>query len=70
MPEKAEGARDLAMCIRREVWEDLEKKHGGGPFVPHLEACTICQVIYMLLEFVNLTTDTLLLLYNVIALNG
>ena len=44
MPEKAEEVRELAMCIRREVWEDLEKKHGGGPFVPRLEACTVCQV--------------------------
>ena len=61
VPEKAGGARDLAMCIRREVWEDLEKKHGGGPFVPHLEACTICQVSSTL-GFVNLMTNTLLLL--------
>ena len=44
MPEKAEGASSLAMCIRREVWEDLERKHGGGPLVPRLEACTACQV--------------------------
>lgn len=44
VPEKAEGASSLAMCIRREVWEELERKHGGGPLVPRLEACTVCQV--------------------------
>ena len=55
MPEKADGARDLAMCIRREVWEELEKKFGGGPYVPRLEACTICQV-YNYMYAVHLCT--------------
>ena len=60
MPEKAEGASSLAMCIRREVWEDLERKHGGGPLVPRLEACTVCQVREMILvekEYMYMIVD-------------
>ena len=44
VPEKADGASSMAMCIRREVWDDLEKKHGGGPLVLRLEACMACEV--------------------------
>ena len=70
VPEKAERARELAMCIRREVWEDLEKKHGGGPFVPRLEACTVCQVGTTLNCAVMIFRQVLIDVGNGIVLSG
>lgn len=38
-----EEARSLALCIRRDVWEELQREHGGGPLVQRLEICKDCK---------------------------
>lgn len=43
LPGKEEAAKLLAVPIRKEVWDDLVRKYGGGPLVRSLDTCEICQ---------------------------
>ncbi|XP_064396159.1 ubiquitin carboxyl-terminal hydrolase 20-like isoform X2 [Halichondria panicea] len=38
-----EVARQSSMAVRREVWDRLQSKYGGGPLVSTLDPCILCQ---------------------------
>jgi len=43
-PTRTEDASSLSIAIRREVWDNLQERYGGGPLVQRLEVCQKCQV--------------------------